>query len=461
MKKLFLFLTMGSISLSMHAQENRSSVVFNNAGSMKTAARVEPLSDKYKAGLRTKAATHSGLGSKTTAAPTDRWYNYAQYLDTSIAASTATPVSLAVVTIWNDTMGQLVYTGTGLAHNTMVSVGSLFQPQAPGFNDPSLYPGEMMLTNQAFSIDSLNLLGLYDFNPSKGSEVDTLVITLTQGSVAVTGDDILYGNFKDATSLANYGVSDSVEFGMVKYDSVTNTAAGTTKYTFTYLLTNSNWADTFANGIFHKSIALPTAYAVAANMQVGIALSFKSGDPAFIPHDTLTGGQYNLFRPLYSFLGTSATPAFAPYAHGDFNSGQFKSLPNFENGWENVYTPMYAWTSGGGASTLQHNNMDIHVVCTSCNAAVSVDNTTAAINAISAYPNPASAEVNISFTLSKSNDIVINLTNTIGQLVATQQISNASTGVATFNTSKLPAGVYIYTVVANGQRTTGRVLVAR
>ncbi len=460
MKKLVLLLTMGSISLSMHAQENRSSVVFNNAGKEQSAAYSQPLPDKYKVGLQSKTTTHDRVGNKTTTAPTSRWYNYAQYLDTSIAASTGTPVSLAVVTIWNDTMGQLVYTGTGLAHNRMVSCGSLFQPQAPGFNDPSLYPGEMMLTNQSFSIDSLNIFGLLDFNPAKTSEVDTLVITLTQGSVTVPGDDIIYSNFTDAATLANYGVSDSVEYGLIKYDSVTNTATGTTKYTFTYLFHSSDWADTFANGIYHKTIPLPVAYAVAANMQVGIVMTFKSGDPSFIPHDTLTGGQYNLFRPLYNFLGTSATPAFAPYSHSDYNSGQFKSLPNYRNGWENVYIPMYAWTSGSGASTLQHNNMDIHVVCTSCNAAVNVDNTTSAIKGISAYPNPASSEVNIRFDLAALSDVTVNLTNALGQLIATQQINDKTNGVATFNTAKLPAGVYLYTVTANGQRTTGRVVIA-
>jgi hypothetical protein len=59
-------------------------------------------------------------------------------------------------------------------------------------------------------------------------------------------------------------------------------------------------------------------------------------------------------------------------------------------------------------------------------------------------------------------DVIVSLTNMIGQVVATQNMS-ASAGqetTATFNTSSLASGVYLYTVEANGQRVSNRFSVA-
>ena len=47
----------------------------------------------------------------------------------------------------------------------------------------------------------------------------------------------------------------------------------------------------------------------------------------------------------------------------------------------------------------------------------------------------------------------------MGQVVASQNATGA-TGNVEFNTSALPAGIYIYTFNANGERTTGRIVVA-
>ena len=44
----------------------------------------------------------------------------------------------------------------------------------------------------------------------------------------------------------------------------------------------------------------------------------------------------------------------------------------------------------------------------------------------------------------------------LGQIVARQEVSKGSAG---FNTSALPAGVYIYSVALNGERLTGKVII--
>lgn len=93
-------------------------------------------------------------------------------------------------------------------------------------------------------------------------------------------------------------------------------------------------------------------------------------------------------------------------------------------------------------------------------AKLGVSNVNQGVIAAVAVPNPASSEVKINFTQVNAADVVVNLTNTVGQVVATKSVKGVTNGSATFNTAALPAGVYFYTVNANGARSTGRLVVA-
>ncbi len=91
---------------------------------------------------------------------------------------------------------------------------------------------------------------------------------------------------------------------------------------------------------------------------------------------------------------------------------------------------------------------------------VGVNDVNASAIATEATPNPATSEVKISFTQATAANTVINIVNTLGQVVATQTVSASTNGSATFNTANLASGVYYYTVNSNGGRATGRVVVA-
>ena len=81
-------------------------------------------------------------------------------------------------------------------------------------------------------------------------------------------------------------------------------------------------------------------------------------------------------------------------------------------------------------------------------------------NSVNAYPNPANDAITVSFNLAGASKVSVSLTNAMGQVVATKNVDNTSNGKVEFSTSTLPAGVYFYTVTANGQPTTGRITVA-
>ena len=79
-----------------------------------------------------------------------------------------------------------------------------------------------------------------------------------------------------------------------------------------------------------------------------------------------------------------------------------------------------------------------------------------------AYPDPANALVNIPYTLPAGGSVKITLYNILCQAIETQimDVSGGKPMVATFSTTTLPDGVYIYNIAANGQTVNGRIVVA-
>ena len=128
-----------------------------------------------------------------------------------------------------------------------------------------------------------------------------------------------------------------------------------------------------------------------------------------------------------------------------------------------MYTPNWGWNSSttlSGASYYGYPDIGYHVVCPTCKYLTAEVKTPVILSSVTAIPNPANNEVNINFSLVEAANVSVSLTNIIGQVVATQNISNKASGVATFNTTALPSGVYVYTLKANGEIATGRVVVA-
>ncbi len=80
--------------------------------------------------------------------------------------------------------------------------------------------------------------------------------------------------------------------------------------------------------------------------------------------------------------------------------------------------------------------------------------------AVNAYPNPATDELVISFSGATTSSVTVSITNMLGQTVATQTLTNATSSKATFNTKKIPSGVYTYNVYSNGIKTNGQVVIA-
>ncbi len=241
------------------------------------------------------------------------------------------------------------------------------------------------------------------------------------------------------------------------------------------------------------AVKLNTPIVVPAGQIVGVSLTYFSGRPS---PPALTGVgvggsqlasidaagdvtyNYNSYQPLIEFASDGAdNPAFVPFSAGiptsvlnnpytgsnqNNNTGLFKELPNYENNWDDVYLPNWAWyTPDGpseGPSEIQYPFIVLHVNCSSCDTIPHIHtagiNTTTTDNTVNAYPNPATNELNIAFNMAQASAVTITLTNMVGEVVATQNMGTVSTGKAVFSTANLADGIYIYTLTANGTRTS-------
>jgi Secretion system C-terminal sorting domain len=77
---------------------------------------------------------------------------------------------------------------------------------------------------------------------------------------------------------------------------------------------------------------------------------------------------------------------------------------------------------------------------------------------VTVYPDPASDILNVMVSPSRNDELTVILTNAAGQVVA-KQVGKNPTGKYVFNTSALPNGVYIYSVICGGQKQSGRTLI--
>ena len=77
------------------------------------------------------------------------------------------------------------------------------------------------------------------------------------------------------------------------------------------------------------------------------------------------------------------------------------------------------------------------------------------------YPNPANGTTRVDVTLAKSASVSLEVHNIVGQKVYEEPVRNLSEGTHSFsiNVAGLKAGVYTYSVIANGERSTRKMMV--
>jgi len=463
MKKLFLLIITGSIALTAGAQERQFSLV--------STMQVQNTGKTFQLPAEMKLGNHGTTANKSTSGGGSRWYNYVPYVDTEAVIAGFAGVNITGVAMWSDSTQNGQFT-SGLSHINLACVGTILDPSSIAFNDSNFYVGDMKVSSgDAYVVDSVEILGNYGFNPAKHAIKDTLRLSFVKGMGAASASDDIHSGYSMASGHFN-----GKTFLDLYYDSVSNYARSGTAYgtpssnVQDIVLDSLEWADTSATGIWFNAIKLNTPLSVSAGGFAGMSMSFISGDhtiPTTLPGDTIfysTGvNKYNNWEPIVAFVANTAGDVQWPtYNVADSNVGLFRQ--RYNPGWSDAFLPTWGWSSSStsGAATYQYPEVLWHITCTTCGV---ITNTAAVknvytISKVNAYPNPAANELNIPFTLSQTANVTVSLSNMVGQVIAHQDMGNVSSGKAVINTASLPEGVYIYTVLANGERNTGRVVVS-
>jgi len=82
--------------------------------------------------------------------------------------------------------------------------------------------------------------------------------------------------------------------------------------------------------------------------------------------------------------------------------------------------------------------------------------TVSMFNVSSNYPNPYTGKTSVDVTLAKANDVTIEISNAIGQVLSTTTYKNMHSGVntLTIDGSSLSKGLYFYTVKSGNETST-------
>ena len=83
-------------------------------------------------------------------------------------------------------------------------------------------------------------------------------------------------------------------------------------------------------------------------------------------------------------------------------------------------------------------------------------------SSLNAYPNPANGETTISYSLNKSGNVNIVITDMMGRTVKMMNQGNQVAGTSynvNLNTADLANGTYFYTLSVNGEKQTKKLIV--
>jgi hypothetical protein len=491
MKKLLLFLAVGCIAVNGRAQENNTILSGPTKVSIKSNAQLSAAEmDKLHSTMRRQTENST---ARTTSYAHNDWYDL---YDQNYVSGTSSGYYWAVSPDSNilDVSQNIQWHGMGMSfdptdsaywcQNTNINGGILVTP----VNYPILY-------NQTYTIDSFYAPLVYVHNYSAATN-DSLIIEIVEtpitapATVTTSNDSGSYRlGYAFDTAYLHVCKDGMARFGTIHYNGPTNDCyydsvfanpSTSIKQRIGFKL---NVADTNANGFLDlyqlltgvggTGAALPILpITVNAALQNVVSFITFKNDPTIYggtgTYPLNTASTSSNWLKTFAGCPTGDGTWFQQNSHnsaigypGSYQMGVTAYNPqrydqyyyDYPTGFHDVLIPAFLFTGDGFEVPMQ----SWHIGYTGF-----VLNTTTlkTLNNINVYPNPASNQLNVVFNMTQNADVTVSLTNMIGQTVSTKSMTNVNNGTVNFTTSSLANGVYIYTISANGERTTGQVVIA-
>jgi len=213
----------------------------------------------------------------------------------------------------------------------------------------------------------------------------------------------------------NKGTKGTGTVGLTIYSGTSNTVMpGSSIVTTTTSLLNVTAAQTGTSSLFIYTFTLAPTAIPATGFYASLDLPTAAGDTAVIYSQT-----------------ASAAPAPGNVSSAWSNDG---------SGWYEVSST----TSGWG---LSMNHVMFPIVCGS--GIVNVSENLGLSKNINIMPNPSTGVFNVAVNMAKSENLTLNVTNALGQLVSTKNYSGISSDVIALDLTTQANGVYFLTI-SNG-----------
>jgi hypothetical protein len=392
------------------------------------------------------------------------WFSYFDAVnDTNVTASFFAPM-------WQDSIVKVRYSN-GLFPADITTFSNIFYGQSSQFETPSgsyYNPNSFQIgASNAYTVDSVRLFGRYFRRPNKSAIVDTIVLNYTSSNVIFNGSNIttcnLYIDDQVTGISSDYGVDTAISL-LTGLDPINAQMRGTSVNTIKIPLSSTAYPDSITSGYFTFALGA----AVPANKLFLTSWTFKSGD-TYTLGDTMPA--FNSFRPLTnSFVDGNGDETFPAYFEGDFNmdadadyravtyanttiAKNFYLSRIFSNGRDNTGAEYHGRN--------QYYDVEYLVNCPSCYPTSTNDINSNITSSVS--PNPATSDVTFALNLKESaKNVTIEISNALGQVVKTTKVGSIAANTAsrtTISVSDLSAGMYIYTINADGQKTSNKLMV--
>jgi hypothetical protein len=240
---------------------------------------------------------------------------------------------------------------------------------------------------------------------------------------------------------------------------------------FAFPFNSTNIYDTDANGFNEIYFALPNPLTVPAGSKVVSFMHPKSGVAYTLGTDLTNANYFKMYAGLPGGTNAwwpqtphnSATGYPGSYQSGLASTTQGEYAPYFSYMTNPLLVPSVAYTFNPDPAGYDVPQCAFHVIWTATADTSTGPNgvkVTNVLNNHDAYPNPANSEVSITFSTNQLANVTVEIMNTLGQAVKVQEMGYISSGRANFNTSDLASGLYFYDIIANGERTTGRITIS-
>ena len=409
----------------------------------------------------------NSASNKTTDGATGEWFSYVDLMYGGSGVGTGYFWEMqADSTFKNPT------TANPNASQTLYGLGVSFDPTSGAYSTDAFnaadVPDFVVEADDAYRIDSFYTFVKYMRQSYNGANtVDTLQIDLVKTTAGSVHARKL--QFQPSAKGALFNQADSIlRFADATYDRTRNQLSDSIpaaqRFRYKLPLTAAFFADS-SGGTHDVQFAIPGGMMVDSGQKVVAYFSYKNGRT--YPNRTLIDSTNHI--RYYTYLDQGASSYVRQFGK-DYTHLLWANIQAKYTGYQpvtggpNMLIPIgaYAATSTNLQTGLLYSQF--YVTCTQCDTiAASVKNVANTVKDVTVVPNPANEQVEVRFALgAAAQGVTVTLTNPMGQVVAAENLGAMASGArnaAKFNTSRLPAGVYFYSVEAAGTKSTGRVVV--